>query len=617
MELTTRARGDEFAPPGRLRQLTQRIAARPGVGDCPVLCIHGFDARTRQMPFIFWDRWMVPAGLRAVAAAFHESGFERTRAVFQLWCPNVRPSACRIDERPIEILAVSAMQIHSTSAYRLIEDAWAMGPDRPLIIVGGPKAIYEPDHCFGLGARGDLHSDVAVLGEELILLELLDRITEHRGSGETMLRAFQRCRAEGLLDDIPGLVYLSDERDERGRPWLVHTGVQRLIPSFDELPHVAVGFRLLEPPHKNETLSARPLPANKVHRHAQVASMVITRGCKFRCSYCPIPAYTQRTWRSKSPERVVDEFKVLREQFNISHFFGTDDNFFNRRETAEGILSALASAEMLDPRTGRTKKTERRVRLGTEVTEYDLYRNRDLLPLAFEAGVKGLWMGIEDLSGGLVKKGQSAEKTVELFRLMLENEILPMVMLMHYDGQPLRTGGNDLRGLMNQVAFVQRHGAVSVQCLLHSPAIGTKDFERMFREGVIIRSVGGVPVDESYYDATHAIATSNPNPAQMQINMLRAYARFFNPIQFLKESLRPDKKRFYKRRPVKMQFVGMAGLVVTVAKNLRWLHRLSHERIEYWTEPPESKFPMKYLDGARHDSKRNAAAAERQVAAAS
>lgn len=248
MELPKRPRGDEYARPGRVAELTRQISSRPGLSDIPVACFYAFDSRTRTVPFVFYDSRMSPAGVRAVATAFHEAGFKKTRAIFQLWSPHVTPSQCRIDGKPIEILAVTAMQIHSEPSYRLIEDAWTMGEHRPLILAGGPKAIYEPDHYFGLGPSGDIHADAVCTGEELVLLELLDRVTEYRGEGETMLKAFRRCRDNGLLDDIPGLVYMSNERDRDGRPVLIHTGIQRLVQDLDELPHPAIGFRLLEPP---------------------------------------------------------------------------------------------------------------------------------------------------------------------------------------------------------------------------------------------------------------------------------------------------------------------------------------------------------------------------------
>ena len=156
----------------------------------------------------------------------------------------------------------------------------------------------------------------------MILLELLDRLTAHRGRGETMRQAFRRCRDQGLLEDIPGLVYMSREHDRDGRPVLHNTGVQRLVQDLDELPHPRVGLTLIEPKHRRDTLSPQPIPQGKLHKNVRAISLVATHGCRFACPFCGISAYNQRTWRHKSPERLADELKVLREQFNVPHFFG-------------------------------------------------------------------------------------------------------------------------------------------------------------------------------------------------------------------------------------------------------------------------------------------------------
>ncbi|RPI61032.1 MAG: radical SAM protein, partial [Planctomycetaceae bacterium] len=418
MELPMRSTGDVFAPAGRVAELIGRIAARPGVGDIPVACFYAFDVRTRMLPFLFYDSRMLPGGLTAILSAFHSAGFN-ARGVFQMWSPNVRPSKCRLDGKPIQIMTTTAMQINSAPSFELIQDAWSMGEDRPLILAGGPKAIYEPDHYFGLGPKGDIHADAVATGEELVLLELLDRITANRGVNETVLQAFRRCRDEALLDDIPGLVFMSKERDAGGRPVLHNTGPQRLVQDLDELPHPQIGLTLVEPKHRAETLSPMPISPNKLHNVVRAISIVTTRGCRFGCQFCGITAYSQRTWRHKSPERLADEFKVLREKFNVPYFFGADDNFFNDRQTTESILTAIAATTYNIG--GKTKNARQAIRFCTEATATDVYNNRDLIPLARDAGTWAIWFGIEDLSLKLVNKGQTPTKTIEMFRLLNEN----------------------------------------------------------------------------------------------------------------------------------------------------------------------------------------------------
>ena len=312
----------------------------------------------------------------------------------------------------------------------MIRDAWQLGDDRPLILAGGPKAVYEPWDFFGLSPDGREGADVVVTGEEYVLLELLDRIVEMKRPGDTMRAAFERLRDGGLLEDIPGLVYRPDAPD--GPPQYLGEHGRAATGSRPRRVAVATGchgaVRASTPP-RHVVLSAAP--GRTVGRHAKILAMVTTHGCQFHCPYCPIPGYNQFTFRHRSPQRMVEEIAGVAELCGISTFFGTDDNFFSRRETAEATLVAMARGKV------GNKPFRKAINFATEATEFDVLKNQDLLPLARDAGMRGLWLGIEDLTGGLVKKGQTVEKTKTLFKLLVKQGIAPMPMMMHHDGQPL------------------------------------------------------------------------------------------------------------------------------------------------------------------------------------
>src|SRR5205085_8741231 len=127
---------------------------------------------------------------------------------------------------------------------------------------------------------------------------------------------------------------------------LIDTGMQRMVQDLDELAHPIHGLGLIEPPHSRRGMSRKPLAMNRIYKHAGMVSVVTTHGCKFHCPYCPIPAYNQFTFRFKSPERLRDEFEVMAERTGIRAFFGTDDNFFNNRETVEEVFRELARGKV-------------------------------------------------------------------------------------------------------------------------------------------------------------------------------------------------------------------------------------------------------------------------------
>jgi radical SAM superfamily enzyme YgiQ (UPF0313 family) len=581
LELPRRSKGDEYTRPGRYGELQSRLHRRLAGRDIPVLFVYAFDYRTRLGPFLFCDKMLVPGAPTAVGAALHAAGFTNTRLVLQQWTPNVRPSRSRLDGRLPEVLLISSMQIHSAAAYELIRDAWTLDDNRPLILAGGPKAIYEPWDFFGLSDDGAVAADVVVTGEEFVTLELLQRIVEHKADHETMRQAFDRVRLEELLNDIPGLVYRPDR--SAGRPsYLIHTGIQRLVQNLDELPLPFDALALFEPRHRGPCLSRRPVPAGRLHRHADGMSVVTTHGCKFRCPYCPIPAYNQFTFRFKSPQRLVEAMAGTRERSGIGRFFSTDDNFFNNRDAAAEILTAMAQAEV----GGRRFRD--RIEWGTEATEFDVLKNHDLLPLAHDAGLRAIWFGVEDMTAELINKGQSAEKTERLFTLMQAHGIAPMPMLMHHDGQPLRMR-RGLYGLLNQTRALRRLGAPSFQVTFLTPAVGTKGFEQPYRDGIVMSRVGGRPVDDYLFDGNHCIATGDPQPWRKQLNLTAAYATFYNPVNLLRAALRFDSLWIYR---VLFPLVCNITVVWSLWRDRGWIRRLSAGDIERQSEPPGSKFPL-------------------------
>jgi radical SAM superfamily enzyme YgiQ (UPF0313 family) len=582
MELPSRPKNDRYTRPGEYQALERRLRAYPAVDRMPILVAYAFDYRTRLGPFLFADMRLLTAGPRAIAGALVSAGFTRTRVVLRQWNRNLRVDEARLDGEVPQMLFVSSMQIHSASAYEMIRDAYRLGDERPFILAGGAKAIYEPWDFFNLGPDGQYSADVAVTGEEYVALELLERIMDARGEHEHPRKTFHRLRRSGLLDDIPGLVYREgDDKESAGR--LINTGVQRMVQDLDELPHPVVSLGLLEPPHRRRSLSRQPLPPHKLHRYAGMISVVTTHGCKFHCPYCPIPAYNQFTFRTKSSERLRDEFRVLAETTGINAFFGTDDNFFNNRETVEEVFTGLAQG------TVHGKPFRDSIFFGTEATEFDVFKNQDLLPLCREGGLRAIWFGIEDMTAELVKKGQSPEKTKKLFELLNGHGICPMSMMMHHDGQPLASRGN-LYGLINQVNFLRRAGSVSVQVTILTPSVGSKGYEEPYQKGMVIGQAGDQKVEDYQYDGNHCIATDDPHPWRKQMNIYLGYASFYNPLNLVR-AITNWKDPVWTYR-VMYQAYGMVGLVKSVAQGWGWLRSLYQGPVQKLQDLPRQRLLM-------------------------
>jgi len=593
MELPRRARGDERLRPGEFTALRQRLRSVAPRHPVSTVIACAFDHRTRMLPFAYADTRMAPAGVRGIASAMVDAGFDRTRIVLQQWNRNFRPSQMRLDGRVPDLFMVSSMQLHSAACEELIRDACRIDRgSRPLILAGGPKAVYEPWDVFGSDPRDPWGADVAVTGEEYVLLHLLEVVLSTRANAESLRSAFVRARDGGALDDIPGLVYPRTGRTGVAEE-LVDTGVQRLLGDLDELAHPVLGYRLLEPPSGGPTLSARALPAERIRKLTPIGSLVLTYGCKFACPYCPIPAYNQRQYRVKSGPRIADEFTRLYEEYGIRRYFGADDNFFNDKARTLEIIDTLARTEI------GGAPIRKKVRWGTEVTVHDTLKLRDELRTVRTAGVRSLWLGVEDMTATLVKKGQSVDNTLEAFQLLQRHGIAPMPMMMHHDEQPLVSRGPRPYGLLNQIRLLRKAGAVSMQVLMLVPATGSKLFAGTYTSGMAYESVGGRPVEEHMLGGNYVVASQHPKPWRKQLNILVGYLYFYNPLRFLVALVRP-KSRLYLADAL-WQLFGMWGLAQTVRRTFGWTLRLRWGRIRRRSAPPMSRIPMRAADGRAAD----------------
>lgn len=621
MELPSRAKGDILLQDGEMTALRQRLRELASRHDLTTVIACAFDHRTRILPFIFADLRMVPAGVRAIGSAMLDCGFPKTRIVLQQWNKNFDPSRMQLDGRIPDIFTVSSMHLHSAECDRLIQQACQIDPARrPLIIAGGPRVIYAPWEVFSADPDNPWGADIAVTGEEYVFLSLMEVLLTMRAGNEPLRSTFLRARDSGALDGIPGLVYAKSSRVEGPAEELVDTGIQKLLGNLDELPHAVLGYQLLEAPSRGATLAPQALPKNRVRKHCLFSSLVLTVGCKFRCQYCPIPAYNQRQHRTKSGERVADEMRQIAETYNIVNFFGTDDNFFNDTKRTLEICEPLARQASIG------KRPFCKIRWGTEATVHDTIRIKEHLPLIRQAGLQAVWMGVEDLTGTLVKKGQNENKTIEAFGLLRQSGIMPIPMMMHSDQQPLVSWKSNY-GLINQLRTLRKAGALYMQVLMLTPAPGSKWFGETYTSGLAFDNVSGTEIAPHIADGNYVVASKHPRPWVKQLNLLAGYTYFFNPIRALYALLFPQShipladaetrpaeevarystfKRLRRKVYLKfrahitdagIQLLGMMGLIQTYRRTLGWAWKLFRGDIEHSTAAPVSRLPMRAPDG--------------------
>src|SRR5437773_8304658 len=156
---------------------------------------------------------------------------------------------------------------------------------------------------------------------------------------------------------------------------------------------------------------------------------------------------------------------------------------------------------------------------------------------------------------------QNTDMSPEAIRALRNAGICPMPMMMHHDTQPLYSHGSNY-GLLNQIELLRRAGAVSMQVLMLTPAVGSKLLESTYTSGQVFKSVGGKPVRPYMCDGNYVVASSHKRPWQKQLTMLAGYLYFYNPVWLVIALIR-DKTPVFKKTAY-MQIIGMMGLVMTI-----------------------------------------------------
>ena len=145
-------------------------------------------------------------------------------------------------------------------------------------------------------------------------------------------------------------------------------------------------------------------------------------------------------------------------------------------------------------------------------------------------------------------------------------------------------------GLLDQADFLYRHGVVSYQCTVYSPALGTRAIAPAMEAGMVFRKVGGKLVPDACYDGNHVVASQNDRPWRQQWDVLRAYWKFYNPGRLVDAMfVRRDPSRSTR---VFSQIVAMLSLPTTIWRYYQWVKKLKRGPITFWAGLPELPWPV-------------------------
>lgn len=307
-----------------------------------------------------------PLGMLYCAGVLMEEGFEVSlldQAVRGFSFEHVLDWAKREDP---DILGFSVLHSAAKEAPRIAEDVKRENPNIT-IVMGNYHATFNAERIL----RKYPYVDVIV-----------------RGEGEYTSLELAKCLEKGGdLRKVEGITF-------RDKGKIVSTPDRALIKNIDELPFPD---RDLMNAEYTSTIFGVKVATKKF------TTILSSRGCPFRCTFCGCRKFARGVWRPRSVENIMEELEMLQSE-GYEEFLFVDDNFtLNRKRVVK--LCRKIREEGMDIRWICDSRVD--------TPGYDMFREM------VKAGCNTVYFGIESANQRILdyyKKGITPDQAVNAVR---------------------------------------------------------------------------------------------------------------------------------------------------------------------------------------------------------
>jgi radical SAM superfamily enzyme YgiQ (UPF0313 family) len=197
-----------------------------------------------------------------------------------------------------DVVGITSVTPSIYEAYKVAETAKKVREDC-IVILGGPHATFMPRQTM----------------EECKYIDIIVR-----GEGEETARELIENIEKGTpLNGVKGITFR--EKNE-----IIDTKPRPFIKNIDDIPF----------PSRN----LLPIHLYKFNG-VKYTTMLTSRGCPFKCSFCSSSRLFGGYWRGRSSENVIEEMKIVYEEYGIRNIEFIDDTFTLNQERAEKICDEI------------------------------------------------------------------------------------------------------------------------------------------------------------------------------------------------------------------------------------------------------------------------------------
>lgn len=207
------------------------------------------------------------------------------------------------------VILVGTMTASHKEGLRIMEAAKQIDPNI-VVICGGPHVTNLPESTIMKP-----FVDYLVINEgEITTLELLNMIFK---------------KQHLVPADIKGIIY-----KENGK--IIRTEKRPFIVKLDEIPMPA--YHLL------------PMELYRAYgwldEGRRFTTMITSRGCPFKCSFCISSKNFMHWWRPRSAEKVFEEILLLYNKYGIRHIYFQDDEFLVDHSRIKKLADLIISHKL-------------------------------------------------------------------------------------------------------------------------------------------------------------------------------------------------------------------------------------------------------------------------------
>jgi len=206
-----------------------------------------------------------------------------------------------------DILCLTSFSLEMETSHDLAARVKKELPDTK-IFIGGPYPTSDP-----ASAIADENIDIAFIGE----------------GEQSFLKVLNALDNGGDLEEIQGISF-------RKNGSVINNGYHDMIEDLDDIPIPA--WDLVDLEYMFSRKGKRSM-MNKLQRHNESVSVFTTRGCPYRCTYCH--NVFGKKLRKRSTDHVIDELKMLQNQYGVKELEFLDDIFNMDMERAHNIFDHM------------------------------------------------------------------------------------------------------------------------------------------------------------------------------------------------------------------------------------------------------------------------------------